>query len=211
MTTWDDSAIRILYLGGSGNMASGCRLCIGRLLDCEVDNSWPIIEGQDAKRLVDAGEKKARRTAQPIVLKLKTGDRGRPGTRIMLPPKLPRATAQSGLKALPKEAVSGARPKKFARRTTPPSSSVDQVPMVLSQLGDMRLQLARLTQTVGQLQSRMQSIQRNQADRPDIECEVRALRTMVETMRRTWRENQGYVPEHPALPALERNPIGAQA
>jgi len=178
-----------------------------RLLDGDTDDSWLVIEGRDMERLVNAGEKKARRTGQPVVLKLKTGGRGRPGTRIMLPPSEKNATAHSGSKALPKGSASGARPKNSTKQTTPSSNAVGQAPVALSQLGDME----RLTQTVGQLQSWMRTIQVEQADRTDVESEVRALRTMLETMRRTWRESHGYVPEHPALPALERNFVGGQA
>lgn len=210
MSTWTGSAT-LTFKVDRRKTGAPCLLGTGPVLHKSVEPSWPVIKGKDAKLLVDAGEKKARKSGRPVVLKLMTGDRGRPATRIMLPPTPPHATAGSGSKALPKSSASGAKPRISPKRTASLPNSIDQVPSALSQLGEVRRQLERLTQTVGQLQSKVRTIQGEQADRSDVESEVRALRTMVETMRRTWRESHGYAPEHPALPTLERNSIGAQA
>jgi hypothetical protein len=159
-----------------------------------------------------AGEKTTRKTGQPVVLKLMTGGRGRPGTRIILPPKASRTTVNPNLKPLPQKPVLEAVARSTLEQTTSDSKSIDYGRVALSKLGNLCRQLARLTQTVDQLKSEVQTLQSEQANRVDLEGEVKLLRQRGETMRRTWRNNQGYTPVHPALPTIDPNStIGERA
>jgi hypothetical protein len=151
------------------------------LLQTAVQPSWSVIHGRDAEYLVEVGERKARKTGQPVVLKLKTGDRGRPGTRIMLPPRPLHAMVNSGSKTLRTKSVSGAKSRNSTKRTTPLPNSSDQVPSALPQLDAVCRQMEQLTRAVGRLQIRVELIENEKAQRSDIETAIKDLRAIIET------------------------------
>ncbi len=77
---WSNSSTEVI------EMASGCRLAAPRLLPDGAGNC-DVLEGRAKGWLVKNGERNACSKGRAFLLRLKTGQRGRPQERIILPPK----------------------------------------------------------------------------------------------------------------------------
>jgi len=93
---WEDSSKEIIMLPASGGSPAGFKLASSSLLGAVRLPPDAIVRGDDPRRLVQAGQRKAREEERPVLLRL-TGRRGRPEERIVVPPKPPKpATRAAG-------------------------------------------------------------------------------------------------------------------
>ncbi len=197
---WSNSSTEVI------EMASGCRLAAPRLLPDGAGNC-DVLEGRAKGWLVKNGERNACSKGRAFLLRLKTGQRGRPQERIILPPKpAPRKSSASRPEGGARKTATNARPK-ILREETP------NTPDMADAVAVMQRQIRQVTEAMGKLEREIRVIQAARTDKSDLEEKVTRLGAMVETMRRTWREAHDYTPHHPELPPISQPilsiPVGA--
>ena len=188
---WSNSSIEVI------EMPSGCRLAAPRLVPDDVSGNCYVLEGTTIDRLVKKGERRARADGLAFRLRLKTGQRGRPQERIILPPK-------------PAPRKPSASPPEDGDRRTSTGDESKTLPKVMphgqdlaGQISDLKSQLTQVFEVIADLDRKVRSVQAEQSA-SDLEAKVTRLEAMVEAMRSTWREKHGYTPHHPELPPLSQ-------
>jgi hypothetical protein len=196
---WNNSSSEVIRL------PSGCRLATRRALSAGAASNAFVLTGDRASYLVKKGEEEALRKCKTVLLKLTTGRRGRPTERIILPPKpgIGQPVARLTVQATRKEDVKAKSKTPTGVSATLPRP-IDHALRLQQQVANMRCQLKKAQESIGQLKRQFMAVQATRTTRPDLEEEVVSLRSMVETMRRSWREAHGYAPEHPELQPISQ-------
>jgi hypothetical protein len=179
---WDDSAadnVKVTLPKAPGETFSLASL---KVLGKRRPKIKASVVESNLKSLFSAGSRLALERNGPILLQLATGRPGRPAQRVLFPPKKSSPRIIGRFQGENDTKVGASNVLKFPRKPRDrftqaenPASPTEEAPRNVANLED-RIEL--------------------------MEERLKALSGMVESMRRTWRETNGFTPVNSELPAI---------
>lgn len=144
---WSGSSTEVI------EMASGCRLAARRLASGDVFGNCCVLEGKTVGRLVRKGESKALREGRAFLLRLKTGQRGRPQERVILPPEPESRQSHVG------RAAGAVRKTTTGGKSRAPQAAMSDAQDLADQISYLQSQVSQILAAIGKLEHEIRVIQ----------------------------------------------------